>query len=312
MSKFIFAAVLSLVVVGGLFADTVILKNGAAFSGKILFQTSDKIRIRIMEGDSADNGATIEMDFDRKKIKEIIADSPTKIFESKEKGFEKKDGGGDVAKAESSENKIQAKPEPDKNNDAGLTPAGGEDKAGADKQEKDIEPDGEKEAEDKKIDKELFLPEEEDVMLSSFAALLCSDKENERDEAYEKLKAYGKDASQALVDIIGDISLPVESRAAACTLLGDFKDKRTASALVDVLGGRPQSDWLVYGEAWKALKNISGFKMPYHRRAGIQTRQDEYRRWRAWLNVSLKKPEYDSQLSPKPVNKDVLNKDNAK
>lgn len=256
--------------------DSVLLKNGAVFEGKVVLQGEEKIVLRMKESDDA---PSVEMEFTRDQVDRIIygggllPSRRTVVVEAKPE---------------------QKAPEPERPEDwidreslFGQGDDAGEDaeQAGdggeavsetADALEEAAEATTEDDAGAAAEDAE---EEDVDPMVMKWIRQLGHEEDSAQQEARKKLAAYGKDAVRPLIKSLRGADL--EQRRYIILTLGDLRDKRAVEVLIEELEAPDNHDTKMRW-TWLALKKITGQNIFFDeedRRARRRYYVDEWRKW---------------------------------
>ncbi|MFW5856961.1 MAG: HEAT repeat domain-containing protein [Planctomycetota bacterium] len=258
--------------------DSVLLKNGAVFEGKVVLQGEEKIVLRMKESDDA---PSVEMEFARDKVDRIIYGEgllPTRrtvVVEAKpEKKAPEPERPEDWIDRESLFGQGDGE---DAGEDAGQA---GDDGEAVSETADALEEAGEATTEDDADAAAEDAGEEEfDPMVMKWIRQLGHEEDSAQQEARKKLAAYGKDAVRPLIKSL--LGADLEQRRYIILTLGDLRDKRAVQVLIEELEAPDNHDTKMRW-TWLALKKITGQNIFFDeedRRARRRFYIDEWRKW---------------------------------
>jgi hypothetical protein len=238
------AAAAWIVVAGAAQADTVLLKNGAVFQGKVLRQTDEVVILSVATGEA--DGATIEMEFEQSRVEEVTISEGLLTGGQSAKPV-------DVTRPEA--------PEPETSLEDELEDLFGQ--TGDDDDEEDSPAAG-----------------PENPMIRRYIEDLGSDSAEVRGAARERLVAFGTDATAPLVRLLR--SGNETEQIAALSILSEIRDRRATLALIRELRGTEEQSAKMQW-AWIALKQTTGEDLPFSETADEETRNEQIRAWLNWF-----------------------------
>jgi hypothetical protein len=268
---------------GGAWADTILLKNGAVFEGKIIEESDTQVGLKISFGEGKDS--FIEKYFPRARIKRItrgaarvrtpqqksITVEAPKKARSNTLPDDLFKGGDDKERESLFGGKTPKKDDAEKSADAAK-------EAGAKDKEMPDQP---------QIDDALRM------QLEGYVAGLGSTETAQREAAKARLSALGKEAMPVLVKSLGMAAF--YQRISMIELMGAIKDKRTVQVLIGELKG-PRTQYLRTNAAYEALKSVTGKSLPFDGKGDFDARTSAIKGWDDWFESVMKNDEYFEQF----------------
>ncbi|MHC4870534.1 MAG: HEAT repeat domain-containing protein [Planctomycetota bacterium] len=252
------------------YADKVILQNGAVFEGKITESTDKFVKIKIASPGSKPDESSIEMRFDKKRIKKVEQAGKLKIKNS--------------VSVSSAKRQPMIKSGPAEPQDASTkTPTvKADNKTSASAEENKDENKEEKE--------ELTWDPEIDRLISK----LDSKDESVIAKYRKQITAYGKEATPPLIKTFKSGSIMQKKEAAY--ILGLTKDKRATAALIRALS-HPFSLPSVSRQASMSLKKITSRNFYFKHDVTPLKRKKYIDKWKDWFNGAQNDTAYKDQIN---------------